>query len=140
MFFFLTKMLLYIKKTYFLFIFIFSLLYNKEKDVKLMINRLKDLDNFYLLPKSYYHQTFDDSFNMDIHAHQYIELMYCQNGSCSIIISKRIKDSFQEIEIKLSKKNFILIDAGAYHKLKINKNESCTLYNIEWDVDRKSVV
>ena len=99
-----------------------------------MINRLKDLDNFYLIPNSYYRQVFEDSFTMDTHAHQYIELMYCQSGNCSVIISKKTKDGFQEIEVKLGKKYFIIIDAGAYHKLKINKNESCVLYNIEWDV------
>lgn len=42
--------------------------------------RIRELHNISLVPHSYYHNKFDNTFSMDMHCHQYIELMYCRSG------------------------------------------------------------
>jgi AraC-like DNA-binding protein/mannose-6-phosphate isomerase-like protein (cupin superfamily) len=64
------------------------------------------------------------SFNMSLHSHDRIEIMYLSKGSCNIVLKDKI--------IPMHKGDYILLDANVYHKLEINEIEPCRILNVEF--------
>lgn len=65
-----------------------------------------------------------DSYKMDVHAHDRVEIMYAISGSCRIQTKNRINI--------LRKGDFILLDADVPHSLSLETNEKCRMLNVEF--------
>ncbi|MBS1399893.1 MAG: helix-turn-helix transcriptional regulator [Firmicutes bacterium] len=95
--------------------------------------RIRELHNISLVPHSYYHNKFDNTFSMDMHCHQYIELMYCRSGEMEMeLLVTNANGKVKKETLTLSEKQFILLDAGLMHRLIIRGNSPAVISNIEW--------
>ncbi len=82
--------------------------------------------------KAYYFRTWN-SYDMDFHAHDRVEIMYIISGECEI----HIRDYATE-KICFKKGDFILINAGIPHKLMVSGSSYCKMMNIEFIFIRKA--
>lgn len=95
--------------------------------------RLKELKNYDLVPHSYYHDTFQKSFEMAPHCHPYIEIMYCRKGEFVLEIFRKNKANEPKTDkIVLYEKQFVLIDSGTIHGMHIESESPAFISNLEW--------
>ncbi len=72
---------------------------------------------------AYYYKTWVN-YDMDLHEHDAVEIMYVLKGKCIV--------GFEDSRIYLSKGEFVVIDSGIAHKLIVEDNISCRMLNIEF--------
>ncbi len=72
---------------------------------------------------AYYYKEWKD-YHMVPHSHNQIEIMYVISGACVI--------ETMGIPLTLEKGDFILIDAGVFHGLEVDKDMRCRMLNIEF--------
>jgi AraC-like DNA-binding protein len=72
---------------------------------------------------AYYFRNWD-SYRMQFHSHERVEIMYVTKGKCSIDVKK---DNFV-----LSSGDMILIDSGVSHRIIMAEGEQCRMMNIEF--------
>jgi len=97
-----------------------------------------DLNNLYdqdigLHVNAFYHRKFL-GFDMELHQHAYMEIMYIEQGKCTIELME--KASQKRVYIKLDKNQFILIQPFVYHKLYIKPKSQCSICTIEFSFDK----
>lgn len=63
-------------------------------------------------------------FNMKPHSHDSCEIMYVTSGSCLVEFSDR--------EARLLAGQFVFLDAGVTHRLRITKDSPCSILNLEF--------
>lgn len=73
--------------------------------------------------KAYYFKEWD-GFNMPLHMHNSVEIMYVISGKCLV---ETKDDSYI-----LKKGEFILLDANIEHRLQVDKDKPCRMLNIEF--------
>src|SRR6266571_1834328 len=78
--------------------------------------------NYYPKVEAYYFREWQN-FNMEIHTHKRIEIMYIINGHCTIEI---LGQTFN-----LKSGEFTLIDSEVNHRLLV-KEDPCRMLNIEF--------
>lgn len=71
----------------------------------------------------YYLRNWDD-FKMHFHTHERVEIMYVLKGQCSVDV---MDDKFKFVSGEM-----ILVDAGVSHKIILDDNEHCRMFNIEF--------
>lgn len=92
-----------------------------------MYPQLTKLQNCTLGLAACYNQTFTE-FNMPIHSHDYYEIMCVETGHCEV----KVENNRGILNTIILKKNdFIFIDANKKHRLFIEPNNLCAIYNIE---------
>lgn len=84
-----------------------------------------ELRTIHAYPKvnAYYFMQWN-GYEMDIHAHREIEIMYVIHGKCVI--------QTQGEMLTMNKGDFILIDSDIPHRLIVEKNQSCRMLNLEF--------
>lgn len=82
-----------------------------------------NLSGYYKQDLPYYYMAF--------HKHEFYEIMYVDNGFCTvdIINSRGNTETFH-----LKKNEFVLLDTNATHKLTVLPEHSCNIFNIEFNV------
>lgn len=68
------------------------------------------------------------TFNMSLHCHDRIEIMYISKGCCTILMNDKI--------IPMTKGDCILVDAEVPHRLEINEKEPCRILNVEFGFEK----
>ena len=101
--------------------------------------KLKDITkNSSLGISAYYRQIFNE-YTMPYHSHNYYEIMFVDSGKAEIEVFNR----FQKYEkFYLKKNDFVFIDTNVSHKLHIEVDNPCKIYNIEFSlsqVDRETL-
>lgn len=74
--------------------------------------------------ENYYDVEFTQGFDMPVHRHKRIELMYVSKGRCAI--------SVQDQDIALAGGEFMLINGDIPHRLFIEKGRTCCVLNMEF--------
>lgn len=84
-----------------------------------------ELRTIHAYPKvnAYYFMQWN-GYEMEIHAHPEIEIMYVIDGKCVI--------QTQGEMLTMNKGDFILIDSDVPHRLIVEKNQSCRMLNLEF--------
>ncbi len=96
-------------------------------------DKLHTLQNINFVPYSFYNSKFNSSFHMTAHTHSYIEIMYCRNGEFDLEIYPETQRSRKNTAtIKVSSKQFVLLDAGIKHKVVINGKDPAVIMCVEW--------
>lgn len=70
-----------------------------------------------------------DRFEMPYHQHRHVEIMYVISGSCIV--------ETQEDLFTLNKKDFILLDADVSHRLLVDEENPCRMFNLEFIFEPK---
>ncbi len=87
--------------------------------------------NYALIPFQYYMKSFDDSFDMWMHSHEYFEIMYVSSGNITIKIS--FDEKLKDVETyRLTQGQFIFLNPKLYHQMIIEKGETAFVYNMEF--------
>lgn len=96
-------------------------------------NKLHTLQNVNLVPFAFYNSKFNNDFQMATHAHQTVEIMYCRSGEFDVEFHPETQRSRKGAStVRVSAKQFILIDAGIKHKVIINSKEPVVIMCVEW--------
>lgn len=77
---------------------------------------------------AYYYKEWQD-FQMPLHSHEAIEIMYVISGDCHILI--------ENDRVSLKKGQFIMIDSSIIHRLIIDEGKSCRMLNVEFTLENK---
>lgn len=95
--------------------------------------KLKDLQNQVLKPVSYYLKLFnDDTYQgMDMHCHQYFEIMYTCIGSYILQIFNPVHSWIKEYTIEPGQ--LVLLDGFVFHRVAMNPGMSAFVCNIEFN-------
>ncbi len=95
--------------------------------------KLKDLQNQVLEPVSYYLKPFtDDTYQgMDMHRHQYFEIMYTYTGNYILQIFDPIQSRINEYTIGPGQ--IVLLDGFVFHRVAMNPGMQAFVYNIEFN-------
>ena len=80
-------------------------------------------------PCIYYNQIYDQSFSMQIHKHNTLEIMYVYNG---LMVLDYIDDSGKKESITITQGQFVLLKPMLAHKISFGKTQSNVL-NIEFE-------
>lgn len=91
-----------------------------------MLNEFLKDETKYLYPMQYYCKNFTPHFEMPMHSHKYIEIMYAESGSFEFEASK---NSVVEKRTIIAGQ-FVIIDSLVPHKLSLI--ETAKIYNIEF--------
>ena len=83
--------------------------------------------NSKLSPIAYYLRTFDSSFYMDYHSHNYIEFMYCLSGSFVFSFFDQKVKNYKDVVI--NEGQLLYINPNLKHKIRID--DSAHIANIE---------
>lgn len=86
--------------------------------------KLCDLEKENIKLQSFYSKEYEE-FDMSLHSHNYLEIMYVVSGKCKIHVLKNSVDQ----EIILNAQQFIVIDFDVFHKLTVTQHTS--IMNIE---------
>lgn len=86
--------------------------------------------NFYPKVIAYYYREFGE-FNMNLHSHNQVEIMYVLKGKCLV----QTEDS----SFQMKNGDFILLDANILHKLVVEKNSPCRMLNVEFIFKEESL-
>lgn len=99
-------------------------------------------ENYWLKVDAYYAQNWH-MFDMPVHRHNDVEIMYVMKGNCTVVVFENIDTNnldsplrVQEV-IKLKAGKLIMLDTGVWHKLTINSGEPCHILNIEFSFERQ---
>ncbi len=79
-------------------------------------------DRYYLKVVRHYYRHWQH-YDMALHSHNQLEIMYVIRGQCQI--------KAEEHMYTLKKGDYILLDANVPHMLLVNKEETCRMLNIE---------
>ncbi|MBP3950944.1 AraC family transcriptional regulator [Bacillus suaedae] len=71
---------------------------------------------------AYYFKTWE-TFQMDYHTHDDLEIMYVIEGKCTVLIRDKL--------ISMKKGDFVLLDANLEHQLVVEQHAPCRMLNIE---------
>ncbi|MDR0426669.1 MAG: AraC family transcriptional regulator [Clostridiales bacterium] len=83
----------------------------------------------YLKPSNYYAKSFASDFSMWFHAHDYIEIMYCDSGSFVFEINRDEQVVFSKT---IRPGELVMITNDVYHK--ILTPDPCEIINIEFEI------
>lgn len=83
-----------------------------------------------LIPFQYYMKSFDDTFSMWVHQHNYFEIMYASSGSFEVEIAIAHSNKFESH--KISQGQFIILKPNVDHRMVLNNNEKAFVYNMEF--------
>jgi AraC-like DNA-binding protein len=72
----------------------------------------------------YYYRMFDKPYDMPPHQHPQVEIMYVEQGNCTVHLQK---ESFS-----LKRNEFILINGNIPHGMVVTEGQSCRILNIEY--------
>ncbi len=82
---------------------------------------LINYSNYYLNPIAYYSKIWE-KFDMDLHTHPYYEIMYVEDGICTIMLYSTDKSGEpHESSVILSKDMAIFINSNVYHRLIVSQ-------------------
>jgi AraC-like DNA-binding protein/mannose-6-phosphate isomerase-like protein (cupin superfamily) len=91
---------------------------------------LMESEEYYLHPVQYYLKTFDSSYRMTTHSHDYFEIMFAESGDFELLITLNQKSE----KVTITEGQFIFIDSNVIHKMNIlNKVK---IYNFEFTLSR----
>ena len=91
---------------------------------------LMESEEYYLHPVQYYLKTFDSSYKMTTHSHDYFEIMFADSGDFELFITLNQKNE----KVTITEGQFIFIDSNVIHKMNIlNKVK---IYNFEFTFSR----
>ncbi|MBZ4665881.1 helix-turn-helix domain-containing protein [Mahella sp.] len=85
-----------------------------------LLHNIKVVPNF----QNYYDVEFVQGFDMPMHQHRSIELMYVSKGKCTI--------SIMEHSLTLSAGEFVLINGDIPHRLYVKRGRNCHVANMEF--------
>lgn len=86
-------------------------------------------DDFTLNIEAYYLKDWQ-GYDMPLHSHNRMEIMYVLSGRCTIKTGEK--------ELNLKKNEFILLDAAVPHGLLVEEGATCRIMNIEFSMGRKN--
>ena len=101
-----------------------SVYYNRAMDIR------KLRTDCAFLPKSYYKKSFDRSFDMWYHTHDYLEIMYCNSGN--FIFSTLGKDKKVNYTKEVKRGDIVVIFGDVYHKIEVDAAANAS--NIELEI------
>ena len=94
-------------------------------------------EDYWFKVNAYYAQNYS-VFDMPFHRHEEVEIMYVMKGNGTVIAANNIDpnnlSSALKVEkvIELKAGYIVLLDTGVWHKLIINDDEPCHIYNLEF--------
>lgn len=91
-----------------------------------MLKEFINNENVYLYPMQYYCKNFTPSFNMQMHSHKHLEIMYAEKGSFEL----EIKNGDLIETNTIIEGQFVIIDELIPHKL--YTKQSAKIFNIEF--------
>jgi AraC-type DNA-binding domain-containing proteins len=87
-----------------------------------------DDGNDFMLETRRYYAINHSFFEMDMHFHKEMEIMYVVHGKCKVLVQKS-EASIKEYIVK--KGEYIFIDGGIQHKLTVEREAPCRVLNLE---------
>jgi AraC-like DNA-binding protein len=109
---------------------------------------LINFKDYYLYPVAFYSKTWEP-FNMPYHCHPYYEIMYVEDGECTIkMYYNDNTDETKKIDVVLKKNMAIFINSSLYHRLSIISSvkmlhlefERCNVNRTSGAIDLNNVI
>lgn len=86
------------------------------------------VNHYHPMVVAYYYKEWEN-FQMPFHSHEAIEIMYVISGECLVEVEQE--------KIPMKKGYFIIIDSMIPHRLLVEKDQSCRMLNIEFELHAK---